>query len=170
MAFYSQAFNDTQQCWSTIEQETFGIAAAIRHWDHFVDGKCFIVETDHRNHMYIHKCSVATVVRWRIQSQDYDFIITLITGTSNVVADYLLRFPPALSAEEQPGIKMMTPIVDALDAPETAVTADNTYAPAAQPALHLEGRTFPLIFQESVETSTGSGDPDFGSYRQHAYC
>jgi transposase InsO family protein len=115
VAFFSQAFNPTQQRWSTIEQEAYGIFAAIVHWNHFLWGRTFTVETDHRNLVYIHRCEAAKVIRWRLQLQEYTFVIRHISGSANVVADFLSRFPPASSESTPiPAVRMIEPLgVDA---------------------------------------------------------
>lgn len=105
IGFFSQSFNPTQKRWSTIEQEAYGIYAAIKHWDHFVWGRQFTVDTDHRNLVYIHRCAAAKIVRWRLQLAEYDFVIQHIAGKDNLVADFLSRFP---RPSDDPEIKMIS--------------------------------------------------------------
>lgn len=113
LAFFSQVFSPTQQRWSTIEQEAYAIFAAIKHWDHFVWGRRFEVETDHRNLVFIHRCLAAKVIRWRLQLQEYDFIIRHIPGSVNVVADFLSRFSSDSPApEKSAAVMVLTPEPD----------------------------------------------------------
>lgn len=71
----SRTFNATETNWSTIEQEAFAIYFAIKHWDHFLAGTHFTVETDHRNLVYMHQSSTPKVMRWRLHLQEYDFTV-----------------------------------------------------------------------------------------------
>ena len=48
------------------------------------------------------------VIRWRLQLQEYDFVISHIRGSDNVVADFLSRFPPGDAGETLPGVKPLT--------------------------------------------------------------
>lgn len=152
IAFFSQAFNETQSRWSTIEQEAYGIFAAIRHWDHFVNGKQFIVETDHRNLVYIHKCTAAKIIRWRIQLQDYDFIIKHVAGTANVVADFLSRFPAP--GHDISGLKLLTS--DSMDiestSPDTRDATDTT--PQEDPLDATDTPTQEDMLPDATDTMT----------------
>ena len=46
--YASKAFNDCQKRYSTIEQEATAILFAIEHWQHYLLGKKFLLETDHK--------------------------------------------------------------------------------------------------------------------------
>lgn len=134
VAFFSQGFNPTQQRWSTIEQEAYGIFASIKHWTHFLWGRTFTVETDHRNLVYIHKCEAAKVVRWKLQLQEYDFIIRHVSGRDNVVADFLSRFPqPSPSDDTIPAVKLIDPSVIAVDDDDDVVLPPAQAGEAAPP-------------------------------------
>ena len=185
IAFFSQAFNETQSRWSTIEQEAYGIYAAIQHWDHFVNGKRFVVETDHRNLVYIHKCKAQKIIRWRIQLQDYDFIIKHVAGTDNVVADFLSRFP-ANNDDEGKAIKMLSAtddqdimeIVDIdvqdlpgpMDATDTADEMDIARSQTSSPELalpqpqaddHIEVPMYPICWNTDAAAGADDNDSDF---------
>ena len=47
LAFFSQTFSQTQRSYSTFDRELLAIYLAIRHFRYFVDGRQFIVYTDH---------------------------------------------------------------------------------------------------------------------------
>jgi hypothetical protein len=59
-----------------------------------VRGKEFVLETDHRNLVWIESSLVPTVVRWRVLLQSYTFQIRHIPGKDNAVADWLSRMYP----------------------------------------------------------------------------
>ena len=48
VAFLSHTFTDTQQIWSTPEQETYGIYFAIKKWNYYLQGADIIVRNDHK--------------------------------------------------------------------------------------------------------------------------
>ena len=91
IAFMSAAFNDAQRRWSTIEQETYAVLAAILRFHHLLEGTTFTVETDHRNIQFLKKQANAKLTRWMLQLQNYSFNIRHIPGKENVAADALSR-------------------------------------------------------------------------------
>lgn len=93
IGFYSQAFNQTQQKWSTIEQEAFGIWRAVEHWRHLLWGRSFVTRTDHANLRYMEKSINKKVGRWWADLCEYDMTVEHVPGVSNSVADGLSRLP-----------------------------------------------------------------------------
>ena len=91
IAFVSKAFNATEQKWSTIEQEGFAIFHCIQKLNHYLMGRKFEVETDHRNLVFMANSATPKVVRWRLRLAEYDFDVRHIPGVDNVVADGLSR-------------------------------------------------------------------------------
>ena len=89
--FLSRAFTNSEKNWSTIEQEAFGIFWAVVSLDHWLRGHPFVVQTDHRNLVFIHKSSVPKIQRWCLRLLEYDFVIEHIPGERNVIADCLSR-------------------------------------------------------------------------------
>ena len=47
VAFLSHTFMETQQKWSTTEQEAFGVYYAITKWNYYLQGADIIVRNDH---------------------------------------------------------------------------------------------------------------------------
>lgn len=105
ICFFSKSFNPTQQRWSTIEQETYGIFASIMHFADVLKGHHFLLETDHRNIVFLkEEGRSAKIQRWFLALQDFSFTIRHIEGRHNVVADALSRcfgIRTALTEEEQ---------------------------------------------------------------------
>ena len=91
IAFVSKAFNSTEQNWSTIEQEGYGIFYCIMKLQHYLKGRTFTVETDHRNLVYMSSSLTPKVIRWKLRLLEYDFVVRHIAGVENVVADALSR-------------------------------------------------------------------------------
>ena len=73
--YLSRAFTPAESRWSTLEQEAFAIFYAITSLSHFLLGHDFVVETDHRNLMYIYKAKSPKVERWKLRLQEYAFTI-----------------------------------------------------------------------------------------------
>lgn len=107
LGFYSEAFNDTQARWSTIEQEGYGIYKAVKHWHHILYGRPFTVRTDHNNLRYMEKSANLKVGRWWSHLTNYQMKVEHIPGIENEVADGLSRLPDKATStpqEESEGI------------------------------------------------------------------
>ncbi|CAF0849193.1 unnamed protein product [Adineta ricciae] len=95
VCYLSKKFSPTQQRWPVIEQECYAIVVAIEQWRHYLHGRHFTVESDHKplesftiKSQLNDKCE-----RWRLKLQSYDFTIRHISGTTNAMADFLSRSP-----------------------------------------------------------------------------
>eukprot|EP00762_Andalucia_godoyi_P005502 ANDGO_00514.mRNA.1 Retrovirus-related Pol polyprotein from transposon 412 len=68
--YLSRKFTAAESKWSTIEQEAFAIFYCITELSHFLLGHRFVVETDHRNLVYLHQATAPKLVRWRLRLQE----------------------------------------------------------------------------------------------------
>jgi len=104
IGFYSKTFNGTQCRWTTIEQELFSIVYAVSQkcYDDILKSRKFLIETDHRNLVFLDKLSESNdkIMRWRMVLMQYTFDICHVPGESNVVADMLSRIGHDLPADE----------------------------------------------------------------------
>ena len=91
IVFISKAFNAVQKRWSTIEQEAYGVYFCILAVSNFVLGHHFIVETDHKNLLYLEKASAPKLIRWRLRLQEFDFTLRHVAGKDHVIADVMSR-------------------------------------------------------------------------------
>ena len=91
VCYVSKAFNSTETKWSTIEQEAFAIVYCVLSLQHHLRGHPFVIETDHKNLLFIQKSVTPKIVRWKLLLQEYNFEIRHISGKTNVVADGLSR-------------------------------------------------------------------------------
>lgn len=96
IAYVSKAFTPAESRWSTIEQEAYGVFFCITSFSHYLLGHPFLVETDHRNLVYMEKAAAPKVVRWRLRLAEFDFEVRHIPGEQNVVADALSRCLPVV--------------------------------------------------------------------------
>ena len=101
IAFFSEKFSDQATRWSTIEQEAYGIYAAVKHFAYYLTCKPFTLETDHNNLLFMEQSLVPKIIRWRVYLQSFSFMLRHIPGKMNVMADWLSRWherdlvPPA---------------------------------------------------------------------------
>ncbi|GKT36102.1 Transposon Tf2-8 polyprotein [Aduncisulcus paluster] len=91
LLFISKKFTDVEKRWSTVEQEAFAVYYAIRKLEHYLLGRPFVVQTDHRNLLYLHRAPSAKVMRWKMYLTQFDFTIMHIPGRDNVIPDALSR-------------------------------------------------------------------------------
>ncbi|GKT32732.1 Transposon Tf2-6 polyprotein [Aduncisulcus paluster] len=93
ISLFSKKFTPAESAWSTIEQEGFGVVYGILKNKEFLLGSEFVVETDHKNLLYIFKSEVPKLVRWRLILAPFSFSIRHIKGVDNATADFLSRIP-----------------------------------------------------------------------------
>ena len=94
IAFVSHKFSGAAVNWDTFKQEAFALYFAISKLSYYLRGKEFLLETDHRNLLWIESSLVPIVVRWRVLLQSYTFTVRHIPGKINSVADWLSRMYP----------------------------------------------------------------------------
>ncbi|CAF1466853.1 unnamed protein product [Rotaria sordida] len=95
IAYLSKKLTTTQMNWPATEQECYAIIFAIEKWHKYLDGRSFIIETDHKPLLPFNtkKQLNSKCERWRLKLQQYQFTIRYIKGKHNTVADYLSRSP-----------------------------------------------------------------------------
>ncbi|XP_050706587.1 uncharacterized protein LOC126991970 [Eriocheir sinensis] len=84
---------DRERRYAPIEREALAILFGISKFDFYLRGKEFILETDHKPLVYLHKskCSNDRLLRWALQLQNYPFQLVHLAGRDNVGADFLSR-------------------------------------------------------------------------------
>lgn len=95
LGFASRTLNDAETRYSTIEKETLAIVWSVKHFRHYLFGRRFAILSDHKPLIWLFKISdpSSRLLRWRLKLEEYDFTISHIPGTQNVVADSLSRIP-----------------------------------------------------------------------------
>lgn len=93
IAFASKAFNKADRNKITIEQELIAIHWSINHFKHYIFGKTFEIQSDHKPLVYLFslKDPTSKLARLRLDLSEYNFTISHIPGKDNVVADALSR-------------------------------------------------------------------------------
>jgi phospholipid-translocating ATPase len=88
----SHKFSDVATRWTTIEQEAYGCYFGILSFESKLRGKNFLLETDHRNLIWMEKSVVPKIVRWVLYMKSFNFQVRHVPGKLNNVADHLSRY------------------------------------------------------------------------------
>jgi putative transposase len=93
---YSYAYSGAQQRWSTINQEAYSIVKALGHWRHWLFGRPFRLETDHKPLIWLVRSvqdgsGSQMNERWLTTLKTFDVEVKHIPGNQNVIADALSR-------------------------------------------------------------------------------
>ena len=86
IAFASYKYSGAAVNWDTYKQEAYGLYFGVTQFGYCLRGKEFILETDHRNLLWIESSQVPIVIRGRVLRQSYN-----IPSLQNSVADWLSR-------------------------------------------------------------------------------
>ena len=108
IATVAHKFSEAATNWETIKQEGFAIFYAVKKLSHYLSGKKFLIETDHRNLVYMERSEVAILIRWRLYLQQFRFRIRHIEGKKNIAADTFSRLFPEAGNEDNPQEKTET--------------------------------------------------------------
>ena len=97
IAFASHKFSGAAVNWDTFKQEAYALYYAVVQFNYYLRGKLFVIETDHRNLVWMESSQVPIVVCWRLLLQSFIFEVRHIPGKDNTFADWLPRmYPPSI--------------------------------------------------------------------------
>lgn len=95
LAFYSKKLSSAESRYSTYDRELLAIYLGIKHFKHFLEGREFLVNTDHKPLIYAFKQSSDKASPRQLRHLDYigQFTtdIRYIAGSENITADFLSR-------------------------------------------------------------------------------
>ena len=99
VAFLSHTFSETQQKWSTTEQEALGVYYSITKWNYYLQGANIIVRNDHKPlaRFLNGKNANNKVNRWSLELATYNITFEWISGARNKAADCLSRLVSPMS-------------------------------------------------------------------------
>lgn len=92
LAFWSKTCDDTQRKYATNKKELLSILLMLREFRSIVWGQKIRVFTDHRNSKF-QNITNWTMLRWRLEIEEYGPELIYVKGKDNVVADALSRLP-----------------------------------------------------------------------------
>ncbi len=106
LGFFSKKLEAAQQKYSAFDRELIACYARIRHFRYMLDGRRFVIFTDHKPLTYAlaRVSNPWTPRQFRQLSYvvEYTSDIRHIAGAANVVADTLSRLPGHVAAERPP--------------------------------------------------------------------
>ena len=91
VAFVSKSFTEVQLRWSVIQKEAYAIFHCCTTLDYLLRDRKFVIQTDHRNLIYLRKNTNSMVIRWDIALQELDYTVDFLSGSKNVIADTMSR-------------------------------------------------------------------------------
>ena len=91
--YISRKLNPAETRYSTIEKECLALVWAIKKFQAYLYGREFILETDHQPLKFInkHKIDNDRIMRWALGLQPYRYVVRVVKGKDNLIADYLSR-------------------------------------------------------------------------------
>jgi hypothetical protein len=93
VAYWSRKLLPRETRYAAVEKECLAVVESIKAFKHYLIGRHFTVQTDHRALQWLEKMkdSNPRLTRWTILLQPYDFSILYRPGTTNGNADGLSR-------------------------------------------------------------------------------
>jgi len=93
LSYAGRQLNSAEINYSTIEKETLAIVYGIDRFKYYLLGKEFILQTDHKPLIYLHKAKHLSgrLTRWSLALQEYKYRIVHVAGDLNFGPDVLSR-------------------------------------------------------------------------------
>ena len=93
VAYFSTALQPSQKNWSATTKEAFALVCAVRHWQVYLAGTTFVLNSDHNplTHLREQKDPRGKFARWLAELEEFDYSVQYIPGKFNIKADALSR-------------------------------------------------------------------------------
>lgn len=95
LGFFSRKLSSTEMKYSTYDRELLAIYTAIKHFKHFLEGRNFVIKTDHQPLTHAFKQNVERASPRQLRHLDlisqFTTEIVHVAGSENTVADALSR-------------------------------------------------------------------------------
>ncbi|XP_070682337.1 uncharacterized protein [Malus domestica] len=104
IAFASQTLGPRNQALSTYERELIAIVYTIKKWQNYLQGRHFIIKTDHNSLKYFlsQRTNTPFQQKWVSKLLGFDYEVQYRHGKENIVADALSRAPGSNCLPELP--------------------------------------------------------------------
>ena len=168
VAFFSRKLRPAEQNYSAFDRELLAAYLAIRHFRYFLEGRSFMLFTDHKPLTFaISKISGPWSLRQKrhlTYVAEFTTDVRHIEGKANIVADTLSRGEISAISSPQPGVDYT--------AMAAAQRADASITAVRQPPLDLSSGTYRWIITATRYCVTyPMADPDHSSQtRVNAPC
>ena len=91
VAYASRRFSPTEARWPLCEREGYGQKFVFERFHQLLEGLPIVIETDHKNHLFMHNAVSMKVQRWRLYMQQFNYEIRHLEGVKNEIADGMSR-------------------------------------------------------------------------------
>jgi len=98
IAYASRRFSPTERRWCLAEKEGYSQKFVWERFHSLLQGLPVVVETDHRNHLYMYSASSLKLQRWRMYLEQFQYEVRHIDGVRNATADGMSRIFEDLSS------------------------------------------------------------------------
>ncbi len=91
IAYSARRFSPTERRWALQERESYSMKLPFEKFGNMLAGLRVIIETDHKNHLFMWSSKSMKVQRWRMWMQQYDYEVRHLSGKLNAEADSMSR-------------------------------------------------------------------------------
>ncbi|KAJ1121322.1 hypothetical protein NDU88_009435 [Pleurodeles waltl] len=134
--YLSHILSEAERNYSVLERELLALKVACKEWRHFLMGsrEPFEARTDHRNLQCLRsfQCRNSRQARWAFFFSQYDFVITYIPGSQNLVADALSRRYPDIAQNSSPHLIESSRIIGATQSFQERIQSEYQFLSASE--------------------------------------
>ncbi|KAI5743301.1 hypothetical protein M8J77_016641 [Diaphorina citri] len=124
IANISASLSDTEKRYSSNEKECLAVLWAITKLRPYLEGRPFVLRTDNRALMWLHKFKEerSKLMRWALTLQEYQFQVEHVAGSKNLLPDALSRNPSDEIANDSVEPNLFPPLPADQDIPSLKQT------------------------------------------------
>jgi hypothetical protein len=111
IGYWSRGLTGAERNYSTTEKECLAIVWAVLHLRSYLEGRHFVIRTDHHSLRWVLNLADAQgrLARWRLRLQEFDYEVLYLPGKAHHAADTMSRLKPS-SVEDAPSEPVDTEI------------------------------------------------------------